>query len=185
MTSQAAVAAELDGAELVDAIAVAVQLLLHIMDGTINQRLREWMQGSTLLKMENKNIKTLLTIIQREMTESNHNHGHWTDRTSIHALFDNLSVQICLSNTITHDFSIGESWHILENVLTGSILCFSNSSLDLTVLLSQHGSVFALLDKLIQKSVRRWRYFSVARAPMLTDWTRKTSAFRYACAVPG
>ena len=41
MTSQAAVAAELDGAELVDAIAVAVQLLLHIMDGTINQRLRE------------------------------------------------------------------------------------------------------------------------------------------------
>ena len=45
--------------------------------------------------------------------------------------------------------------------------------------------VFALLNRLIQKSVRRWLYFSVARAPKLIDATRKTSAFRYACVVPG
>ena len=44
------------------------------------------------------------------------------------------------------------------------------------MLSSQHRSVFALLNKLIQKSVKRWRYFSIARSPRLTD---VTSAFGY------
>ena len=46
-----------------------------------------------------------------------------------------------------------------------------------TELLSQHRSVFDLLNRLIQKSVSRWRYLSVACAAKLTDATRKNERF--------
>ena len=56
MTWPAAVAAMLDGAMLVDAIEVAVQLWLHRpKDGTINLRRHGKWQGSTLLQEKFKN----------------------------------------------------------------------------------------------------------------------------------